>query len=337
MRRLMFQTICTIALLGASAAHAADAYVLKFATLAPQGSTWMKAFDAWGKDLATRSQGRLTVKFYPGGISGDEPDMLRKVRFGQLQGAALSGHGVGEIFSPARILETPFLFRSHAEIDAVRTTIQPAIDAGFRANQYELLAWMEVGNIHFFSTKPLASLDELARRRIWQWQGDRFMDAFFNANGWSPVALPITEVYTGLSTGMIDTVVSTPLASIALQWAGKTPYMSEQSMATGIGAVVVSNKFFAGLPADLQALLKNSGVPLSKKLIADTRRDDRSSLAVLAKTTQPMVGMQKINLAEQTALSRKAVNALEAKAYLSADLDRQVDNALTRYRSSQKK
>jgi len=163
------------------------------------------------------------------------------------------------------------------------------------------------------------------------------MDAFFNANGWSPVALPITEVYTGLSTGMIDTVVSTPLASIALQWAGKTPYMSDQSMATGIGAVVVSNKFFAGLPADLQALLKNSGVPLSKKLIADTRRDDRTSLAVLAKTTQPMVGMQKINLAEQTALSRKAVNALEAKAYLSADLDRQVDNALTRYRSSQKK
>ncbi|MBS1148131.1 MAG: putative periplasmic C4-dicarboxylate binding protein DctP [Proteobacteria bacterium] len=308
----MLKTVCAMALLGAATVHAADTYVLKFATLAPQGSTWMKAFDAWGKELTAKSQGRLTVKFYPGGISGDEPDMLRKIRFGQLQGAALSGHGVGEIFPPARILETPFLFDSHAEIDAVRATIQPAIDAGFRANQYELLAWMEVGNIHFFSTKPLATLDELARRRIWQWQGDRFMDAFFNANGWSPVALPITEVYTGLSTGLVDTVVSTPLASIALQWAGKTPYMSDQSMATGIGAVVISGKFYAGLPADLQALLKSSGVPLSQKLIADTRRDDRASLAVLAKSTQPMVGMQKnnINLAEQTALSRKAVSAL---------------------------
>jgi TRAP-type C4-dicarboxylate transport system substrate-binding protein len=338
MRKFMLQTVCAIALLGAAAAHAADTYVLKFATLAPQGSTWMKAFDAWGKDLATRSQGRLTVKFYPGGISGDEPDMLRKIRFGQLQGAALSGHGVGEIFPPARILETPFLFHSHAEIDAVRATLQPAIEAGFRANQYELLAWMEVGNIHFFSTKPLANLDEMARRRIWQWQGDRFMDAFFNANGWSPVALPITEVYTGLSTGMVDTVVSTPLASIALQWASKTPYMSDQSMATGIGAVVVTNKFYAGLPADLQALLKSSGVLLSKRLIANTRRDDLASFAVLAKTTQPMVGMQKanINLAEQTALTRKAVSALEAKAYLSAALDREVDAALARYRSQNK-
>src|SRR5574340_1646209 len=142
MRRNLFTVLCACALFAATAAHAADVYVLKFATLAPQGSTWMKAFDAWGRELAARSQGRLVVKFYPGGISGDEPDMLRKIRFGQLQGAALSGHGVGEIFPPARILETPFLFRDHAEIDAVRARIAPALDAGFRKNQYELIAWM---------------------------------------------------------------------------------------------------------------------------------------------------------------------------------------------------
>ncbi len=334
--KTLFQIVLAALMWATGVAHAADSYVLKFATLAPQGSTWMKAFDAWGRELAAKSQGRLTVKFYPGGISGDEPDMLRKIRFGQLQGAALSGHGIGEIYPPARVLETPFLFRGHAEIDVVRAKIQPVIDAGFRKNQYELIAWMEVGNIHFFSTKPLASLDELARRRIWQWQGDRFIDAFFNANGWSSVALPITEVYTGLSTGLVDTVVSTPLASIALQWAGKTPYMSSQPVATGIGAVVVSNKFFQGLPPDLQALLASTGGPLSSKLIADTRRDDLKSLAVLAKSTRPMAGLEKIDLVEQSALSRKAVNELEAKDYLSAELDRQVDAALTAYRSGKK-
>lgn len=330
--RTMTRLLLAVLLLGPGMAVAAETYVLKFATLAPQGSTWMKAFDAWSRELATKSQGRLSVKFYPGGISGDEPDMLKKIRFGQLQGAALSGHGVGEIFPPARILETPFLFRDHAEIDAVRARIQPLIDAGFRNNQYELIAWMEVGNVHFFSSKPLLSLDDLRRRRIWQWQGDRFIDAFFTANGWSPVALPITEVYTGLSTGLVDTVVSTPLASIALQWAGKTPYMSSQPMAMGIGAVVVSNRFYLGLPADLQALLKSTGAALSQKLITDTRRDDLKALVVLTKTTQPLAGLQKIDLAEQTALARKAVNALEAKAYLSADLDRQVDAALAAYR-----
>jgi len=218
----------------------------------------------------------------------------------------------------------------------VRAKISPALDAGFRKNQYELVSWMEVGNIHFFSSKPLATLDELARRRIWQWQGDRFIDAFFKANGWSPVSLPITEVYTGLSTGLVDTVVSTPLASIAMQWAGKTPYMSSQPMATGIGAVVVSGRFYAGLPADLQALLKSTGATLSQKLIADTRRDDLKSLAVLTKSTQPMAGLQKIDLAEQTALTRKAVSVLEAQGYLSAELDRQVDAALAGHRSGRK-
>lgn len=322
MRRNLLKALFACVLWGTAVAHAADAYVLKFATLAPTGSTWMKAFDDWGRELATRSQGRLTVKFYPGGISGDEPDMLKKIRFGQLQGAALSGHGIGEIFPPARILETPFLFRDHAEIDAVRAKIQPAIDAGFRSNRYELVAWMEVGNIHFFSTKPLASMDELARRRIWQWQGDRFIDAFFSA--------------TGLSTGLVDTVVSTPLASIALQWAGKTPYMSTQPVATGIGAVVVSDKFYAGLPPDLQALLKSTGGLLSKKLITDTRRDDLKSLAVLAQRTQPMAGLEKVDLAEQTARSRKTVSTLEARNYLSSELNRQVDAALAAHRSGSK-
>lgn len=312
--------------------HAAERHVLKLATLAPAGSTWMKAFDAWGKELAAKSQGRLTVKFYPGGISGDEPDMLKKIRFGQLQGAALSGHGIGEIHAPARILEVPFLYRDHAELDAVRARIMPALENGFRRNQYELLAWMEVGNIHFFSTKPLANLDDLARRRLWQWQGDRFMAAFFNVYGWSPVSLPITEVYTSLSTGLLDTVVSTPLASIAMQWAGKTPYMSTQPMATGIGAVVVSSKFFAGLPADLQALLKSSGAQLSQRLLAETRRDDVRSLEVLVKSTRPLAGLERIDPAEHAPRTRKAVAALEAQGYLSAELDREVEAELAAYR-----
>lgn len=332
MRGILTRLALAGLLWGAGAAQAAEQHVLKFATLAPAGSTWMKAFDAWGRELAAKSQGRLAVKFYPGGISGDEPDMLKKIRFGQLQGAALSGHGIGEIHAPARILEVPFLFRDHAELDAVRARIMPALENGFRRNQSELLGWMEVGNIHFFSTRPLASMDELARRRIWQWQGDRFMAAFFEVYGWSPVSLPITEVYTSLSTGLLDTVVSTPLASIALQWAGKTPYMSTQPMATGIGAVVVSSRFYSGLPADLQALLKASGAQLSQRLIAETRRDDIKALDVLVKSTRPLAGLEKVDVAEHAPRTRKAVAALEAQGYLSAELDRQVEAELAAQR-----
>ncbi len=215
----------------------------------------------------------------------------------------------------------------------MRARIAPALEAGFRDNQFELVAWMEVGDIHFFSTRPLTSLDEMASRRIWQWQGDRFIAAFLDANGWSPVALPIAEVYPALSTGLLDTVASTPLASIALQWAGKTPYMGTQPMATGIGALVLSRRFVSGLPPDLQKLIQRSGEALSRRLIADTRRDDRAALALLRGRTQPLAALEKIDPGEQAARSRKTVAALEARGYLSAEIDRQVDDALARHRA----
>ena len=166
--------------------RADEAYVLKFATLAPQGSTWMNIIADWAAKVEKESQGRLKFKLYPGGVSGDEPDVLRKIRFGQLQGGAMTGHGIGYIYSPARVLEIPFLFRSYAEVDHVRARLMPDIREGFRANGFELLGWMEVGFIQLFSQEPIYSLEDMRKRRIWLWQGDPLGKAFFAASGISP-------------------------------------------------------------------------------------------------------------------------------------------------------
>ena len=159
-------------LLCAFTARADEPYVLKFATLAPAGSTWMNVITEWAGKVEKESQGRLKFKFYPGGVSGDEPDMIRKIRFGQIHGAAMTGHGIGSIYSPARVLEIPFLFRNYEEVDYVRAQMMPEIRAGFRKNDYELLGWMELGFIRFFSRTPIHSMDDLKKRRIWLWQGD---------------------------------------------------------------------------------------------------------------------------------------------------------------------
>ena len=139
--------------------------------------------------------------------------------------------------------------------------MMPEIRAGFRKNDYELLGWMEIGFIRFFSRTPINSMDELKKRRIWLWQGDPLGAAFFTASNIAPVPLPITEVFTSLSTGLIDTVIAPPLGAIALQWFTKTPYMTEVPMADGIGGLVVSGKFFNRLPKDLQELLLRTGEP----------------------------------------------------------------------------
>lgn len=279
MNKLILSLLCALSLLTTNLSAAE--YTLKFATLAPSGSTWMNLLEEWGKTVKEQSQGRMELKFYPGGVQGDEPDVLKKMRFGQLHGGAFTGYGIGQMYSPARVLELPFLFDNYPEIDHVRAQLMPEFEQGFQEKGYRLLGWMEVGFIYFFSQQPINTLDDLKQRRIWLWQGDALGEAMFRASHLAPVPLSITDVFTSLSTGLIDTVYCTPLASIALQWYTKTRYVTDLPMANGIGGLIVSNRFYDGLPPDLQKLLTETGHATGEKLIAATRSDNAKSLDVL--------------------------------------------------------
>ncbi len=324
-------------MLCALAAWADESYVIKFASLAPAGSTWMNVINEWAGKVDKESHGRLKFKLYPGGVSGDEPDMLRKIRFGQLHGAAITGHGIGAIFSPTRVLEMPFLFRNYEEVDYVRAKLMPEIRAGFRKNDYELLGWMEVGFIRFFSRTPIQSLDDLKKHRIWLWQGDPLGIAFFNASGISPVPLPITEVFTSLSTGLVDTVIAPPLGAIALQWFTKTPYMTEIPMADGIGGLVIASKFFNNLPRDLQELLLRTGNETSEKLLVETRKDNEKSLDVLKKHGVTFtLGWKDVKEAEVFRIRDQAAADLAKSGYIPAEVYERARKALNEYREKKK-
>ncbi len=324
-------------LLCALTARAEEPYVLKFATLAPVGSTWMNIIAEWAGKVDKESQGRLKFKLYPGGVSGDEPDMLRKIRFGELNGAAMTGHGIGYIYSPARVLEMPFLFRTYGEVDYVRAKMMPEIRAGFRKNNYELLGWMEVGFVRFFSRTPIRSIDDLKKRRIWLWEGDPLGMAVFSASDISPVPLPITEVFTSLSTGLIDTVVAPPLGAIALQWFTKTPYMTEIPMADGIGGLVVSSKFFDKLPKDLQALLLRTGHEASEKLLTETRKDNEKSLAVLKQNGVTFtLGWKDVKESDVLSIRDRAAADLAKSGYIPADVYERARKALDEYHEKNK-
>ena len=314
------------------AAHAEEAYVLKFATLAPQGSTWMNIITDWAKKVEKESQGRLKFKLYSGGVSGDEPDVLRKIRFGQLQGGAMTGHGIGYIYSPTRVLEIPFLFRSYDEVDHVRAQLMPEIREGFHQNDFELLGWMEVGFIQLFSRTPIYSIDDMKKRRIWLWQGDPLGTAFFAASGLSPVPLPITEVFSSLSTGLIDTTIAPPLGAIALQWFTKTPYMTSMPVMDGIGGLIVSRKFFDGLPKDLQQLLRRTGEEAGARLLVETRRDNEKSLAVLKQHGVTFTSEWKDKDSDLYDLRDRAAAMLAKDGYIPAPFYEKARKSLNDYR-----
>lgn len=266
-----------------NAAYAEKTYTLKFASLIPADTAWMNNIQDWAEELHTKSNGRLKVKIYAGGVMGDEPDVLRKIRSRQLQGAFFTGYGIGRIYSPARVLEMPFLFKNTDESDYVRKQIMPDIEKGFREKGFELLGWPEVGFLHFFSKYPINSLEQLKQRHIWLWQGDSMGEAFSKAAGVSPVPLSIMDVYTQLSAshGSIDTVYNSPFGALAMQWHTKLKYASHIPITNGIGGLVVSQRFFKSLPTDLQKLLKTTGHLTAEKINQVSRRDNQKSIDLL--------------------------------------------------------
>ena len=263
--------------------HGQQAYTLKFATLVPPDTAWMNEINAWADEIHKKSNGRIKFKIYPGGVMGDEPDVLRKIRSNQLQGAFFTGYGIGRIFSAARVLEMPFLFKDTDESDYVRNKLMPEIEAGFRDKGFELLGWPEVGFIHFFSKKPISSLSDARKRRMWIWSGDPMGEALTEVAGISPVPLSIMDVYTQLSAkhGSIDTVFNSPFGALAMQWHTKVKYASILPATNAIGSLIVSHRFFNKLPTDLKQLLRKTGKKTGENINFISRRDNNKSIELL--------------------------------------------------------
>ena len=327
--------ITGLLLLSSQGAIAEQVYTLKFATLMPTGTAWSKLIDDWVKELEEKSKGRIKVKMYSGGVMGDEPDVLRKIRKGQLHGGLFTGYGIGRIYSPARVLEMPFLFKSVDESDYVREQIMPDIEAGFREKGFELLGWPEVGFIHFFSTKRITSVDDIRQLRIWLWQGDPLGEAFFKAADINPIPLSIIDVYTQLSSkhGSIDTVYTSTFGAIALQWYSKLKYATHIPLTNAIGGVIVSNRFYNKLPADLQQLLKTTGKKMGDDIRLNAREENKKSIGLLQQNgIEFMFDWDEVDMTELLKIRDDAALYLEQTDYIPAKVFAKTKKMLNEYR-----
>ena len=314
----------------------ASTYTLKFATLMPVGTAWSKLLDDWVREIEEKSNGRIKIKMYAGGVMGDEPDVLRKIRKGQLHGGLFTGYGIGHIYSPARVLEMPFLFKNVEESDYVRERIMPDLEIGFRQRGFELLGWPEVGFIHIFSTQPITSVDDIKKLQIWLWQGDPLGEAFFEAADVDPIPLSIMDVYTQLSAahGSINTVYTSTFGALALQWYTKLKYATRIPMTNAIGGIVISNRFYNRLPADLQQILKTTSQATSIDIRQSARDENEKSIAILEKNgIEFMLDWDDVDMDEILEIRDNAAAHLEKTNYIPISTFNKVERILTEYRS----
>ena len=326
--------IVVLPVLPASAQRAAKAQAeIKLATLAPEGSTWMKTMHRIDDDVRARTSNRVGFKFFPGGVQGDEKDVIRKMRNGQVHGAGFTGFGLGAIVPETRVLELPFMFDNLEELDYVRKQTTGYYEQAFEEKGYTLLGWTDVGFVYLFTRDPVRTPDDMPGAKWWIWSGDQLAEIFFKAFAIAPIPLAAPDVLTSLQTGVVDAVYASPLACVALQWYSRVKYMSDMPITHGISAVVVSRKSLTDVSdADL-AIVREVAQKHLGDLTAKTRAQNDEAIDEIRKEGVEIIQVDAASRREFIERGRAAWSEGVGTLYSQELLDR-VKKLLADYRAS---
>ncbi len=258
-----------------------QAQTFKIATIFPDGTSWMKTVREGASEIAQRTNGRAKFRFYPGGVMGNDKTVLRKIRIGQLHGGALTGGGVAAIYPDGQIYNLPFSFNSYAEVDYVRQRMDSLIIEGLKKKGFISFGLSEGGFAYLMSSNPLESLDDLKNQKVWSPQGDRISRAAFESLGVSPIPLPLTDVLTGLQTGLINTVSSSPIGAIALQWHTRVKYLTDIPLLYLYATLVVKRNIFEKLSSADQKIVHEVMSRTFNKISEKNRKDNEAARKAL--------------------------------------------------------
>ncbi len=259
------------------------ATVLKIATIAPDATTWMKEMRMGAAEIEQRTEGRVKLKFYPGGVMGSDATVLRKIRIGQLQGGAVTAGTLAEIYPDAQIYSLPMQFSSLEELNYVRKHMDSRIREGLERNGLVNVGISNGGFAYIAGSAPVAGIADLKKQRVWIPQGDVIGETMFKAAGISPVPLQVSDVYTALQTGLLDTVIANPSSIIAFQWHTKVKYLTDSPLVLLIGMMVLDKRAFARLTPGDQKIVSEVMTDKFRKLDELNQQDNENAKLVLQK------------------------------------------------------
>lgn len=305
---------------------------IKFATVAPEGSTYLTVLREYAGEVETLTGGKVTFKIYPSQVQGDEIDVLRKIRVGQLHSAGFTGVGLGEILPEVRVMELPMLFHSYDEVDYVSRQLYDEFSDRFREEGFVILGWADVGFAYVYAQKPILTLKDLQGTKMWMWEGDPLAEATFKALKVSAIPLSLTDVLTSLQTNLIEAVYIPPLPCVSLQWHTRIKTMMDVPLANVTGAVLISKKMFDKLAPEHQQILLDKGREHMRRLVKQGREDNRKSIELMRQNGVDIVAVPEENLKEFYGAAKSAYTSLTGKLYSAELLDR-VQNTLQEFRS----
>lgn len=332
MNKYIFPAIASLAFSAAASA----ATVIKIATVAPDGTAWVREMHAGADAVKAKTEDRVEIKYYPGGVMGDEPAVMRKIKIGQLQGGAFTGGELSQIDKDAQIYSLPFLFQSQEEVDKVRADIDPLLKKSFEPAGFEALGVSGVGFAYLMSVKDIRTKDDLKAAKVWVPQGDRVAEAGFKAAGVTPIPLPLADVYTSLQTGLIDTAANTPAGAIAFQLHTKVRHMVDLPLTYVVGILVIDKKVFDALSADDQKTVRGELDAAFQRLEKINRDDNAQAREALQKQGVAIFKPNADEAASWETIGAAARKQLIADGEISPGMAAALDKSLAAARGSAK-
>ena len=257
--------------------------VIRLATLVPDGSIWDKNLKIMAAEWTRASGGRVGVTVFPSGALGDEREVVRRMRFDNPQAAAFTVVGLSEIDDAFSLFTVPFFFDSYEELYDVIDTLTPTLARRLDQKNFVLLAWGHAGWAQVFTTRPVKTLAELKQVKLFTSAGDERMVQLYKANGFQPRALAMTDIPTGLTSGLIDALWAPPALANAFQWFRQTKYMLDIGLAPVVGAVVITKKAWNAFPDVERTKYLEAGKEMEKRLKVEIPEQDRASIEEMRK------------------------------------------------------
>lgn len=301
-RGLLVALVATLALAlawpDAAPVEAQGRVLIRMATLVPDGSSWHLILKETAEKWKEVSDGRVRVRLYPGGVAGDDPDVVRKMRLGTLSAGVLSAVGVGEIDRSVYALGIPLMYDSYDEVYWVHEKMKADIEARLEQKGFVVLNWMDGGWVHFFTKKPVAVPSDLQKLKLFTWAGDAEAVEVWRAGGFRPVPLPSTEIATALQTGLIEALSTPPQVAVISQFFNHAQHMTDLRWQLLLGATLITKKSWDKIPADVQPAIRKATADAGDRLRKEIREAEAKDLEAMKKRGLTVVPVSDAQRAE---------------------------------------
>ena len=262
---------------------------IKIATLAPQNSEWAEKFQKGSIEIQERTENRVKLKFYWGGAQGNAKKILQKIKIRQLHGGTFSPTDFQELYPDLNIYGLPFLFKDFDEVNYVRDRVDNQLEQGFKNLGFNTYGFAGGGFAYILSNEPIREYEDLKNKRIWLPQGDLISYEAMRSLNLLPVPLPMTDVLTGLQTGLIDIVAIPPVVALALQWHTKINYITRVPVLYAMGFLAIDSKIINRINTDDQKVLNEVINRIYSEVDSNSQQDSENAYEALSK-----IGIQEI-------------------------------------------